>query len=113
MRDITPLVAPTSIAIVGASTDPTKSGGVLFGNLAAGSFRGQLYPINPRADEVLGIKAYPDIAAVPERVDLAYIVLPRRYVRTAIEQCAAAGVRAERGWWCHHGQVNMWCCPDL
>ena len=94
MRDITPLVAPTSIAVVGASTDPTKSGGVLFGNLAAGNFRGQLYPINPRADEVLGIKAYPDIAAVPENVDLAYIVLPRQYVRTAIEQCATAGVRA-------------------
>jgi acyl-CoA synthetase (NDP forming) len=94
MRDITPLVAPTSIAVVGASTDPTKSGGVLFGNLAAGGFRGQLYPINPRADEILGIKAYPNIAAVAEQVDLAYIVLPREYVRAAIEQCAAAGVRA-------------------
>lgn len=94
MRDITPLVAPSSIAVVGASTDPTKSGGVLFGNLAAGGFNGRLYPINPRADEVLGIKAYPEIAVVPEQVDLAYIVLPRQYVRTAIEQCAAAGVRA-------------------
>lgn len=94
MRDISPLVAPTSIAVVGASTDPTKSGGVLFGNLADGGFKGQLYPINPRADAVMGIKAFPDIGAVPEQVDLAYIVLPRQYVRAAIEQCAAAGVRA-------------------
>lgn len=94
MRDITPLVAPKSIAVIGASTDPNKSGGVLFGNLATGNFDGTLYPINPRAKEVLSIAAYPDIAAVPETVDLAYIVLPRDYVKGAIEQCAAAGVRA-------------------
>jgi acetyltransferase len=94
MRDISPLVAPRSIAVVGASTDPSKSGGVLFGNLAVGGLKGQLYPINPRADNVLGIKAFPEIAAVPEQVDLAYIVLPRQHVRTAIEQCVAAGVRA-------------------
>lgn len=94
MRDILPLVAPKSIAVIGASTDPNKSGGVLFGNLAVGGFKGTLYPINPRADEVLGITAFPDIAAVPERIDLAYIVLPRQYVRGAIEQCAEAGVRA-------------------
>jgi acyl-CoA synthetase (NDP forming) len=94
MRDISPLVAPKSIAVVGASTDPNKSGGVLFGNLAVGGFKGKLYPINPRADEILGIPAFPDIDSVPEQVDLAYIVLPRQHVRSAIEQCAAAGVRA-------------------
>lgn len=94
MRNISPMVAPKSIAVVGASTDPNKSGGVLFGNLAAGGFKGNLFPINPRASDVLGIKAYPDIAAVPEKVDLAYIVLPRQHVRSAIEQCVSAGVRA-------------------
>jgi len=94
MRDIAPLVAPKSIAVIGASTDPNKSGGVLFGNLADGGYEGKLYPINPRATEVMGIPAFPEIANVPEPVDLAYIVLPRQYVRTAIEQCAAAGVRA-------------------
>ena len=71
MRDISPLVAPRSIAVIGASTDPSKSGGVLFGNLASGGLDGVLYPINPRADEILGIKAYAEIAAVPGRVDLA------------------------------------------
>lgn len=94
MRDISPLVAPKSIAVIGASTDPKKSGGVLFGNLAGGGFKGTLFPVNPRAKEVMGIAAYPEIAAAPEQVDLAYIVLPRQHVRTAIEQCAAAGVRA-------------------
>ena len=90
MRDITPLVAPKSIAVIGASTDPNKSGGVLFGNLATGNFDGALYPINPRAEEILSIAAYPEIAAVPEQVDLAYIVLPREHVNRAIEQCSAA-----------------------
>ena len=94
MRDISPLVAPKSIAVIGASTDPNKSGGVLFGNLAGGNFDGTLYPINPRADAVLGITAFPEIEAVPGRVDLAYIVLPRQHVRSSIEQCVAAGVRA-------------------
>lgn len=94
MRDISPLVAPRSIAVIGASANPTKSGGVLFTNLADGGFKGKLYPINPRADEVMGIKAYPAIGDVPERVDLAYIVLPRQYARESIEQCAKAGVRA-------------------
>ncbi len=94
MRDISPLVAPKSIAVIGASTDPSKSGGVLFGNLAGGNLDGTLYPINPRAEFVLGRAAFPEVAAVPERIDLAYIVLPRQHVRSAIEQCVAAGVRA-------------------
>jgi acetate---CoA ligase (ADP-forming) len=94
MRDITPLVAPRSIAVIGASTNPSKSGGILFGNLLGGQFSGTLYPINPRADQVMGLKAYPDVAAVPETIDLAYVVLPREHVETAIRQCAEAGVRS-------------------
>lgn len=94
MRDITPLVAPRSIAVIGASTNPNKSGGVLFDNLVKGNFQGTLYPINPNAAEVMGKKAYPSVAAVPEKVDLVYIVLPRQYVEDAVKQCAAAGARA-------------------
>ena len=56
MRDITPLVAPTSIAVIGASTDPSKSGGVLFGNLVSGGLKGRLYPINPgKVSETAGM----------------------------------------------------------
>ena len=76
MRDIQPLVAPRSIAVIGASTNPNKSGGVLFSNLAGGKLRGKLYPINPNATEVMGLKAYPSVGAIPEKVDLVYIVLP-------------------------------------
>ena len=94
MRDIAPLVAPRSIAVIGASTNPAKSGGVLFGNLVDGDFSGPLHPINPRADEVMGRTAYPAIGDVPGAVDLAYIVLPREHVPDAVRQCADAGVRA-------------------
>jgi acetyltransferase len=93
-RDISPLVAPASIAVIGASTSAHKPGGVLFSNLTKGGFEGPLYPINPGAGEVMGHKAYPEIGAVSGKVDLAYIVLPRHLVRPSIEQCIAAGTRA-------------------
>ncbi|TMJ34368.1 MAG: acyl-CoA synthetase [Alphaproteobacteria bacterium] len=94
MRDIRPLVAPRSIAVIGASANPTKSGGVLFDNLVKGNFQGPLYPINRSAGEVMGRRAYPAIADVPDKVDLVYIVLPRQHVEDAIHQCVAAGARA-------------------
>jgi acetyltransferase len=94
MRDIKPLVAPRSIAVIGASANPTKSGGVLFDNLVKGNFKGPLYPINRTAAEIMGRRAYPTLAEVPERVDLVYIVLPQQHVEDAVEQCVAAGARA-------------------
>jgi len=93
-RDIQPLIAPRSIAVIGASTNPNKSGGVLFSNLAKGGFKGNLYPINPGASEVMGKKAYPSLADVPEAVDLVYIVLPQSQMATAIQQCISAKARA-------------------
>src|ERR1700737_5568431 len=94
MRDITPLVAPRSIAVIGASANPSKSGGVLFDNLVKGKFHGPLYPINRTAAEVMGKKAYPTLAEVPQRVDLFFIVLPQQHVEDAVKQCVAAGARA-------------------
>ncbi len=94
MRDITPLVAPRSIAVIGASANPTKSGGVLFDNLVKGKFHGPLYPINRTAPDIMGLKAYATLAEVPEKVDLVYIVLPQQHVEDAVKQCVAAGARA-------------------
>ena len=89
-RDISPLVSPRSIAVIGASSNPNKSGGVLFANLASGGFKGPLYPINRSADEIMGHKAYPALEDVPDHVDLVYIVLPQAHVENAIRQCVAA-----------------------
>ena len=94
MRDITPLIAPRSIAMIGASSNPTKSGGVLFANLANGGFAVRSIPSIRAAPEIMGIKAYPSLAEVPEQVDLVYIVLPQRHVEEAVKQCVAAGARA-------------------
>jgi acetate---CoA ligase (ADP-forming) len=94
MRDITPLVAPRSIAVIGASANPAKSGGVLFDNLVKGNFRGPLYPINRTATQIMGKASYPTLADVPEKVDLVYIVLPQQHVEDAVKQCVAAGARA-------------------
>src|SRR6266480_1880788 len=94
MRNITPLVAPRSIAVIGASTNPTKSGGVLFDNLVKGNFQGTLYPINRTATQIMGKTAYATLTDVPEKVDLVYIVLPQQHVEDAVKQCVAAGARA-------------------
>ena len=94
MRDLTPLVAPRSVAVVGASANAAKSGGVLFKNIVDGGFAGPAHPINPRASEILGRRAYPSVRAVPEPVDLVFIVLPKAGVKTALEDCVASGARA-------------------
>jgi acetyltransferase len=93
-RDLTPIVAPRSAAVVGASSNTSKSGGILFKNLVDGGFAGALYPINPRASEVLGRRAYPRLLDVPEPVDLVFIVLPRDAVPAAVEDCIASRARA-------------------
>jgi acyl-CoA synthetase (NDP forming) len=94
MRDITPVVAPRSVAVIGASANTQKSGGILFKNLVDGGFAGPLHPINPRAAEVMGRTAYPSITAAPGPIDLVYIVLPKAGVRGALVDCIAARARA-------------------
>jgi len=94
MRDLQPLVRPKSVAVIGASSNPRKSGGVLFSSLVDGKFSGQLYPVNPGAKEVLGKTAYPSISDVPQKIDLAFIALPRDAVLSAVDECGRAGCRA-------------------
>jgi acetyl coenzyme A synthetase (ADP forming)-like protein len=72
------LLAIRSIAVVGASQDPNKVGYAITRNLL--SFTGSLYPVNPKAAEILGRKAYPSIAAIPEKVDMAVVAIPAKGV---------------------------------
>ncbi|HEY74929.1 MAG TPA: acetate--CoA ligase [Thermoflexia bacterium] len=85
---------PSSVAVIGASRDPEKLGYAVLANLKEGGFKGALYPINPKADEILGLKAYPSILDVPEPVDLAVIVIPYPFVPAVLEQCGQKGVPA-------------------
>lgn len=84
------LLAPRSIAVVGASASPEKAGGAMM--TALDRFPGALYPVNPRATEIAGRRAYPALADVPEPVDLAVLVLPAAAAVDVVEQCAAHGV---------------------
>lgn len=91
---ITSLLKPKSIAVVGASTTPGKIGNTVVANLQKSGYKGTIYPINPKADEVLGLKAYPDITSVPGEIDLAAICVPAKFVLAVTEECGKKGVKA-------------------
>ncbi len=88
------LFNPRSIAVIGASPDPKKVGYAVLHNLQRFSYRGTLYPVNPSAPEILGLRAYPKIGDIKERPDLAVIVIPAKLVPGTLAECAGAGVPA-------------------
>jgi len=88
------LFKPRSVALIGASGTPGKLGYDILYNLIHGGFPGPIYPINPKAETLLGLPAYGAVGATPEPADLAVIVIPARMVTGAIEECGRAGVKA-------------------
>ncbi|RYE40772.1 MAG: hypothetical protein EOP24_39590 [Hyphomicrobiales bacterium] len=88
------LFDPRSIVVVGASSNPDKLSGRPLDYLKKLGYRGGLFAVNPRRDVVQGVPAYASIADVPGPIDLAIIVVPADKVPDAVDQCAAAGVRA-------------------
>ncbi len=90
---LTSLLAPESVAIIGASPERTRIRGALLHLLRANGYAGRIYPINPSYPEIDGLRCYPDVAAIGAPVDLALVAIPAGAVLTALEQCAAAGVR--------------------
>jgi acetyltransferase len=85
---------PKSVAVIGASTVPGKLGHDILANLKNGGFAGPLYPINPKAEEILGLKVYKSVAETPSPPELAVVVIPAKLVNPTLEQCAEAGVKA-------------------
>ena len=84
---------PRSVAVIGASTVAGKLGHDILYNLIHAGFPGPIYPINPKADQVLELPAFKQIGDVPSPPDLAVVVIPARAVAGAIEQCGEAGVK--------------------
>jgi len=78
---------PSSIAVVGASQNPGKIGYDILNNILRYGFEGPVYPINPKAEEILGRQAFPDLVSVPSQIDLAIVALPSPAVMEVIEQC--------------------------
>lgn len=87
------LMRPKSIAIVGASTDPTKIGYTVVNNIIKGGYKGKIFPINPNADELLGLKVYPSLLDIPEEVDAAVVTVPAKYVVGVVEEAGKKGVK--------------------
>ena len=84
---------PKSIAVIGASTRRGAIGREIVHNLISGDFHGKLFPVNPKADYIHSIKAYPSILDVPDPVDLAIIVVPAAAVEAVAEDCGTKGVK--------------------
>ena len=87
------ILNPKSIAIVGASTDPFKWGHMLLSAIQKSGFEGELYPINPKATEILGLPCYPTVIEVPSTIDMALIVVPAKIVPTIFTQLKEKGVK--------------------
>lgn len=93
-KSITPFFAPTSVAIVGASTRPNSIGNSLVVNAKRCGFQGTILPIHPSATQIEGLRAYPSVSAVGAPIDLAIIAVPAAGVEAVIHDCARAGVQA-------------------
>ena len=86
---------PKSVAVVGASGTPGKLGYVIVKNIADSDFTGEVYPVNPKSDEILGYKVYRSVTEIPGDVDLVVTVLPTpKLTVEAVEECAKKGVKA-------------------
>lgn len=84
---------PRNVAVIGATDRPNSIGRTLLWNLISNPFGGTIYPINPKRTNVLGIKTYNNIKAVPEQLDLAVIAVPAPKVPGVLQECVAAGVK--------------------
>jgi acetyltransferase len=87
-----PILAPNNIAIIGATEKIGSVGRTILSNLISNPFGGTIFPVNPKRPNVLGIKAYPSIKDVPDKVDLAVVVTPARTVPGIIQECVDVGI---------------------
>ncbi len=88
------LFKPKAVALIGASIKELSIGNVITKNLLRYKYAGPIYPINPKADKVRGLKAYKSILDVPGEVDLAHIVIPPPFVPQEVENCGKKGIKA-------------------
>lgn len=93
-QGLKPFFAPQGVAIIGASAAPNKLSYGILRNMTLYGYRGQIAPVNPNADQILGLKCYSDIASVPDPLDLAVIVLPAPAIPATLEACGRRGIRA-------------------
>lgn len=93
VHPLDPIFKPQSIAVVGASRKAGSIGREILHNLIEYNFRGKVFPVNPKADFIHSIKAFPTVSAIPDPVDLAIIVVPRDDVLAVVDDCGKKGVK--------------------
>jgi len=84
--------SPKTVAVVGASREEGKVGHDLLKNLVTYGYKGKIYPVNPHANNILGIKTYPSLRETNDTIDLAVIVIPAQYVERAVDECIEKGI---------------------
>ena len=92
-RNLNKIFKPQSIAVVGASEREGSVGYVIFNNLIGSGYNGVVYPINPKRESIQGVHAYPSVADLPKKVDLAVICTPAPTVPSVLEECGKAGIK--------------------
>src|SRR3954447_7479580 len=85
---------PKTVAVIGASETPGSVGRTILWNLISSTFGGTVFPVNQKRASVLGIQAFPNVAAIPAKVDLAIVATPSSSVPQVIRECSDAGVAA-------------------
>lgn len=93
VQDLRELFYPKSIAVIGASGTRGKLGWNVFSNLISHDFKGELYPINPKAESILGVKAYPRISAVGKPIEVAVILVQASMTPEVVRECCDCGVK--------------------
>lgn len=92
LESMTRLMKPNAVAVIGASAEDGKIGNSVMKNLINGGFAGDIHPVNPKADDILGRKAYGSVLDVPGDVDVAVFAIPAKFVAAALEEVGRKGI---------------------
>ena len=87
VRAMNRIMRPDAVAVIGASSEEGKIGNSVMKNLINGGYKGNIYPVNPSADEILGYKAYKSVKDVPGEIDVAVFAIPAKFVAAALKEC--------------------------
>ncbi len=93
MNYLSDFFAPKQIAVIGASRRDGSLGKMFLDAIVQLPYTGKVYPVNPKADFINDLKCYPDLVSLPEKPDLAVILLPKEFVPDTIDQLAEAGIK--------------------
>ena len=93
VEQLDPIFKPRSVAVIGASKNPFKWGGMMLNGILNSEYRGRIYPVNPKTDKIRGLKAYHNVLEIPDDIDLAVFAVPAAHMPRVMKDCVRKGVR--------------------